>query len=505
MSKPNYRVIFNADDTWPFIQAPDPVTIDGVARVVDNAAEGGVDVFLVNPQSQKANYPSKVWETFWDDFTPGDVSKVICGEGDPQVIHDLLLKMLRVSEQCDYLEMMLARCRRNGIVPGVTIRMNDMHDAPWAPKTWLFSKFYADHPEYYIKEAYARGWGARGFDYEHPEVRQYYLDLIGEIVTSYDLEVLELDFLRFANYFDRNDPERHCQTMTGFIEAVRGLIDRTGKHIHLIPRVAATVAGAYELGFDVRTWAEKGLIDGLSTGHFLSTGWQQPIDAYREIVGPDVGLYAYADSTAARMDGLPPIYMHISREHQRGFAAGYLALGADGVGTFNWYYGETSDYGMTAREFHAGLGDMTSLEKLRPMPRRHLLTAGMSDIECDTPVQVPQTISWATGCSRQFDMICAAEAPGTTAIANVVFDGCAQPGELWLHINDRPVGYADRIVDGPRTDWQGKPYKELKRESHIARFPIPSGLIKDGRNALVVRYESPEREITVLGIEVRIA
>jgi len=80
MAKPDYRVLFNADSTWSFIQAPDPITPEGVARIVDAVAKGGADVFLVNPNAQKVNYPSKVWERYWDTFTPGDLSMVICGE-----------------------------------------------------------------------------------------------------------------------------------------------------------------------------------------------------------------------------------------------------------------------------------------------------------------------------------------------------------------------------------------------------------------------------------------
>jgi len=508
MSKPNYRVMFNADCTWPIIQAPDPVTPEGVARVVDAVARGGADVFLVNPNAQKANYPSKVWEKDWDAFTPGDVSSVVCGQGEPQTTHDLLVKMKRLAEQCDYLAMMLARCRQQGLVPGVSIRMNDMHDAPWAPNTWMFSRFYREHPEYWIKTTYARGWAAKGLDYTHPEIRQHYLALIGEIVAGCDLEVMELDFSRFTCYFDRADPERNCAIMTAFIGDVRGLIRKSGKPIALIPRVAATPTGAHELGFDVAAWAERGLIDGLSFGNFLTTGWEYPVDAFRRLVGPDVGLYAYADHSAAYMDGLPPVFIHISREHQRGFAAGYRALGADGVATFNWYWGE--NYGMTSDEYHRGLGEMAALETLRPLPRRHLLSTGaaMADREADMPVQVPATLAPASpwpGCAHPFEMVLAAEAPGMTVTLDVIADGAVRAEGLWLRVNDRTVGHAVEVLDGARTDWQGKPYADLKRQSRIARYRLPNGLLVDGRNRLVLRVEPPAGELTVLGIEVRIA
>lgn len=507
--KPKHKVLFNADDCWPIDQAPEPIKPEGVYRVVDNVADGGADVFLVCPNAHKVNYPSKVRETYWEEL-PEDYTKLVVGDpniGDQKNIFNILVKMLQLSKQCDYLEMMLNRCREKGLVPGVSIRMNDMHDAQYAPNCWEFSKFYKEHPEYWIKDKNGNNCAALGLDYEHYEVRQHYLDLIEEIVNGYDLEILELDFLRFTKYFDDSmDFEKHCQIMTDFIEAVSLLIRNTGKHIHLMPRVAATPAGAYELGFDVKTWADKKLIDGLSIGNFLTTGWEYPVDEYRQLVGSDIAIYVYADHSAAYMDGLvPPVYIHISREHQRGFASGSLAMGADGIGTFNWYWGD--NYKMSAQDYHSGLGEMSSLEMMRPKARRHMLsTAGWGYVsKSDLPSQVP--IILKAQSSRQFFMVLAAETPGSGVTAKVFFEGYAKLEELYLRVNDRPLGYAYEITDGPRNDWAGKPYpieKEPRRKDRIAHFTVPNGIIKDGRNILVVRSERTENEITILGIEIKI-
>jgi len=502
MSKPNYRVLFNMDCTHVICSPKESITPEHLDRAIDEVADGGADVYLVNPNGQKVNYPSKVWETLWEGFTPGDYSSIgHPGEGTLESVHHGLMQMLRLSEQCDYLERMLGRCRQKGITPGVTIRMNDMHNASW-PDNWLFSRFYKEHPEYHIRKSYIRGWGAKGLDYEHPEVREHYLSLIEEIVTGYDLEVLELDFLRFCNYFDREDPDGHCKTMTGFITEVRGLLDGTGKHIHLIPRVASTPAGAYELGFDVESWAKAGIIDGLGIGMFLNTGWEMPVDEYRRLVGPDVALYAYTDSDAARWDGLPPIQLTTNRELLRGFAAGYLAAGADGIGIFN--FGWKPDRGMEPDVFFGGIGEMKDLESIRVKPRRHLITAGNNDPEADLPLQLPVTLDPHPvpdrdgAFVRQFRVLLAAESPGSKVTIDFVFDGRAKTEELWLRVNDRPVGHADRIC--------GDLLAEGPRAGHLCNtgtFRIPNGLIRDGKNVLVLRSESHE-ELTILGVEVSI-
>ena len=70
--KPKYRVLFNQDCTNFFDRGEH--TKEAVERMIDEVADGGADVFLVNPNAQLVNYPSKVWQTFWDGYKEGDRS-----------------------------------------------------------------------------------------------------------------------------------------------------------------------------------------------------------------------------------------------------------------------------------------------------------------------------------------------------------------------------------------------------------------------------------------------
>ena len=69
-----YRVIYNQDCTNLFAVTKDCMTSTHVDRMVDEVAEGGADLMLINPQAMRANYPSRVWQTCWDGYTPGDWS-----------------------------------------------------------------------------------------------------------------------------------------------------------------------------------------------------------------------------------------------------------------------------------------------------------------------------------------------------------------------------------------------------------------------------------------------
>ena len=67
--KPKYRVLFNKDLTDFFEIGGN--TPQEVRQMVDEVADGGADVFLVNPNAQVTNYPSKAWQTVWDGYKKG--------------------------------------------------------------------------------------------------------------------------------------------------------------------------------------------------------------------------------------------------------------------------------------------------------------------------------------------------------------------------------------------------------------------------------------------------
>ena len=490
---PKYRVLYNQDDSHFFDRGGH--TAAGVRRMVDEVAEGGADVLLVNPNAQRVDYPSKVWQTFWDGYEEGDRS-FFGGVPEDSVARreHLIGQMARLAKECDYLATALTRCREKGIAPGISLRMNDMHDAPW-PDSHMFSRFYRENPQLHLKPWPGRSWGATGLDYAHPEVREHYLSLVRELAQEYDFDVLELDFQRFPYYFSRDDIDRHCETMTGFIREVREILAGSGRTIALIPRVASGPGAARQLGFDVQAWAREGCVEGITVANFLGTAWDMPIAQFRRLVGPRVAIYAATEVAADRRDGLPVRYLPESHEMLRGFAAGYLAAGADGINTFNYFLAQ-DHRPVSAGEFFGGLREMRSLDQARSKPRIHVLTASHWTVECDMPEQVPVTVR--ADRSRRFEMLLAAEGAGHEVQALVCFDGEAQAEDLWLRIGLHSVGHAVEIREGPEI----KEGDQTARKSRIAAFNVPSDVITDGRNDLVIRSENVNT--TILGIDVSV-
>jgi hypothetical protein len=483
-------VLYNQDCTNLFAVTKEPVTPGHVDRMVDEVAEGGADVMLINPNAQRVNYPSRVWQTFWDGYAPG--RREFFGpvpEADLAGREAYVAQMKCLADQgCNYLTRALARCRQKGIVPGLTIRMNDMHDIPWLG-SHMFSRFYLEHPELRLNNSSFCGWSATSLNYEHAAVREHYLALVRELAGEYDFDVLELDFLRFQCYFPRDDFARHAEIMTGFIREVRNVLNATGRRIALTARLGATPAIAYELGFDPAAWAREKIIDGISAGAFLNTQWAIPVDEFRALVGEEIAVYASEDYAVDRRPGLPERQMPLEPRYLRGFAAGHLATGADGVEMFNFFCSREGTACDQQPSF-ATLRELGALSQLRGSAKSYTLTFTNWVQESDGASQVPVTLEPRR--NQQFELLLAAEPDAVGVEVSVFFTGefAGNPAELWLALNNCPVGPARGVEPVPES---------AKGAIRRAVFSIPARALRDGRNHLVLRNEG--KAMTVISLD----
>jgi len=491
-TKPAYQVVQNQDSDYIFHATKEPIRPDHIDNMVDAIADGGADVMLINPNDQRTNFPSKVWQTFWDGYTPGDRS--FFGDLPDDVVavrEHRIQQMVRLRDQgCNYLARALGRCRERGIVPGVTVRMNDMHDAG-TPSSHVFSRFYRDHPECRTYHHPAVGGRHRGLNYACDIVRDHYVALIEELVADYDFDVMELDFARFPYYFPPESFADAHEIMTGFVGRIRRLLGDSGRRITLTIRVASTPAAAMELGFDLAALAAEGLVDGVTCTAFLNTAWQMPVDAFRNLMGDDVGLYAGLDYFASQRREAPFRRFPFTDDLLRGFAAGYLASGVDGVYTFNLMAGGNR---IAPNPFDI-FRQLKSLTGLRGQPKTYLATAGTSSTDADPPVQAP--VSLKPHQVRGFDFLLAAEPEEVPVSATVVFDGEAQADRLRMRVGNTPVGPAERVEPVPENEGGGR----------RAVFSVPSAALADGLNTVDMRYLGYAKDtaaITILGLEMRV-
>jgi hypothetical protein len=287
----------------------------------------------------------------------------------------------------DLVQVFVDHCRRRGIVPFISLRMNDYHGTEYAdllmervaagpaaegdlrPGTqgcWL-SRFYLEHPEYRVGDdpqaytdgadelAFTRDHGlryrmrdARVFNWAIPEVREHKLALIDELAERYDFDGLELDFMRHARLFrlDETTAQQRVEIMTGFVARVREVLDRTarpGRRRWLCVRVPFRLGRHADLGVDLRRWVEAGVDMVNLSCHFVTEQQSDLAEVCRLV--PEAAVYLeltfvnqrYAKPTGPRVSS-NEVYRKMTAEQLATAAHLAYARGATGMSAFNFVY-----------------------------------------------------------------------------------------------------------------------------------------------------------------------
>ena len=267
-----------------------------IDRYVDVIAGAGVTVLLCNTNARRTNYRSDVWQSFWDGYDPEGPDDQPFFASFPveqrKGYRNLIHNMYEAHRQgVDYPARVIQRCRHREISPWISLRMNDVHfnsnlDCPFHSELWR-------KPEYFRKGH--PGYFARGLDYAHPVVREHYMALVKETLDRYDIDGLELDFMREPYLFSVGEEEAGSKILTAWLREVRGLVDQAATHrghpIRLGVRVPCDPDVAVGLGLDAPTWAREGLVDLVTAApRWRTMTFDFPLREWRELLGDRVTL-----------------------------------------------------------------------------------------------------------------------------------------------------------------------------------------------------------------------
>lgn len=239
------------------------------------------------------------------------------------------------------------------------------------------------------------------YDYSKVEVRNHYLAILREACRRYDLDGVELDWLRYPKFF--RDGEVNAAVLTEFVREAHTILDETAKRhghpLRLVTRVPDGPARAKELGLDVEAWLKTGWIDAVIAGNgftFTSNELDEWVAlAHRHRV-PVYGVIERMPRGFSRFG---------SPETLRAAAATLWARGADGLYTFNFYntqeYSLLDEMGDPARlahlpkEFFADACSVTNNSTVSKTPLPLLLKAGVPGVTqlfiADDPVRATET------------------------------------------------------------------------------------------------------------------
>jgi hypothetical protein len=375
--------LFNQDSTeFFYTHTADQMSGEAVDAWVASLAQAGVGALFSNTNAMRANYASKVWETDWHGYDPHGpddqpVLKYLPADDLPGT-RKRLDSAKRLAEMgIDFHARAFARCRERGIGCWVSIRMNDLHDCHLQDSP-LLSTFYKEHPEFRRVPYRFNGWPDRALDWAHPEVRDHYMKFVLEHLERWDLDGLELDWMRFGYHFGIGRELDGGTVLTQWIGEVRKACKqaakRLGHPVQLGVRVPSTPETARNLGLDGAAWAKAGLIDLLVPTPFWATcEFNMPIATWRQLLdGTHCALAGGLEIRYQPSPGANAIMM--TPELAAGAAMAVLRGGADFVYLFNYFADMHLGGYWTKEQYDTALRAMGSLADLDRLPRRHAVT-----------------------------------------------------------------------------------------------------------------------------------
>ena len=236
----------------------------------------------------------------------------------------------------------------HGMEAFASVRMNDVHDSFVQGH---LSRWKLDHREFLVSNrglqtaiaepafpgSRVANLYATALDFTHQVVRDRKFEIIEEVCLRYDLDGVELDFIRhpvlFKSIFEGGtiNPEQ-VSLMTAFIRRTRHRMDEIGRErgrpLLLAVRTPDDLELSLGIGLDLEAWMREGLVDMLILGggyaHFSLpvAKMAQAAHAY------GVPLYPCINNPGQLMDGK-------GTEMTRALATKWYAAGADGIYFWN--------------------------------------------------------------------------------------------------------------------------------------------------------------------------
>lgn len=496
-SKAPFRVLYSNDTTnvmscvSPFHKAREPFRQEMLEATVDEVA-GLVDAHLLQPGlGMVPMWPSKVlplqehyaWIKERYGQKPDSFGQFVLNGGD-------------------VVKVFIDRCRQQKQAAFISFRMNDAHhkefsdpkpaDKPGGSIGMSVTRHYVEHPEHRIKPGSQRGadlvqnWAVA-------DVREQKLALIRELCENYDLDGLELDFLRFYSYFrvEETPLEQRRAIMTAFVREVRALLDKTardGRRRWLCARVPCHLPALDILGLDLKALVTAGLDMVNASDHYFTTQQHDLAVIRRQTQG--AALYFElchtlwkGDKVAVGYDVFP--FRRATREHLHTSAHLAYARGADGISLFNFAYyrqhGQGEGRGVFGEPPFGALKALSDPEALTQQPQHWFIAQGWRAPGMK-PLPVPRKLE--TGKPAKFNFDLAAPSGGWKHEARVRIQTDQPLGsDEWTATFNGEVIKPTQDVSEPFA----VPYPALLgRPEELHAWIVPARLLLEGKNSLEV-------------------
>jgi len=519
-----HRVLYNGD--WgamfwaPNIWQPEggPYSAKAMHRFAELLAESRVDTFMISPNTQVAWYPSKAVPTVLDNYTRGDPQWAHWFRSSPpetnMAMMDRYLDLVEAG--VDWLAEAIRACKQREIAPWVSIRMNDPHGylEKWVDNP-INCPLFKDPGNRLSGTPLRPGRHADvlwvGLNYERRAVRDYFFSMIREVVTEYDAEGLELDFLRTPALCEPHVSQETIDTITAWISDIRALTQtkarQTGRAYPFGLRIPAALGALRSIGLDVRAIVDGDLVDFISLSNYMQTAWDMPMDGLRTELGADVALFGNVEYG---VNGVPAYSPELGTTETRcpfvmteallGAVAGKLVLGVDGIVLYNYYAADEDEAGVrictreNMRADYSAIRTLRDLESLRGKPKQYALTTILAPVwnpPFDTPDQLPDILEPDWRHAYRLPMCAEPTDCGLKLIIQVVVDKRDNVPAIGVSFNDSWPAFKAEATDELL-------FPQLAHTLHVPEYTafnysFDVAGIKEGWNEVSVYNGSHER------------
>ena len=428
------------------------------------------------------------------------------------------------------LTAMSVLCKKAGLDLFPSLRMNSHYAAnPDAPASGIFRR---NNPNVLIGqpgEELPEGsleWGVRtGVDYAYPAVRNHMASIICELMERFEIDGIELDYMRHPTFFRIQDGFANRYLMTDLLRYIKYRRDEISKlqkrHIDIAVRVPPTLEDSLRLGLDVPLWMSENLVDiVIAGGGFIP--FETPI---REFVnagdGSDCLVYGC-------IENLRPA---VEDDIIRGIASHFWSEGAAGIYLFN-FFSKPHEW---KQRMLSEIADPSTLRKsnklyqmdqtrFRPGEHRHWKTRDLHDYAFQNAVpsvQLPAVISQTNTSSplklklKVADDIESHSESGILFQSHLLlqFENMTPEDEVEVILNGQILPSSSRTISygkWNRLEWTGFPTRlaEVIHQGATIEFELNNPPLQSGNNDVGVRLvQRTQGEATLLilaGVEIAI-
>ena len=486
------------DDGWILGAYGPPLTPDIMREKMIESYKGSpVDVFLWSIGGHETyEYETEIGELCGAGYDDLDEAQ--------QKRHDNLRYL--IDNHGGPVTVIAQQCHQAGMRFFPSVRMNEHYDME--ESTPNYGRLRRQHPELLIGKPGEQlpypslEWGIRtGLDYATDGARQHMLSIIFELIQRFDIDGIELDFMRHPAFFRIGDAFAGRYLMTDLVRQVRGEVNekgkRVGRELSLAVRVPPTLNDCLRIGLDVEEWVQQGLLNQLiAGGGFIP--FTMPIRSFVEA----------AQGTCCKVFGcFEALRPTLDEDVMQAMAARYWEAGVDGLYFFN-YQSMTDEW---KRDSLTRLADPIRLARA---DKQYQVDSGIVKPETQLffsfanaipRVQLPARIAPTPG-GRGFMMLidiaddigaAAAEGALGTCTLGLGFEALPDDCELYIGINGDEIPRAGVAPAQPwfrlgyDPDWKQHPSKLTPQpvEGVQIEFEISAPPLHQGVNQIEIRLE----------------